>query len=371
MEVKCGEEHPYPWPKIKSVFSPSDKIDFMAMVEENPECCISEKLDGSNLCVADQWIASRRIVIARKSDNLFNKTFNNMSLAWFQSFYAKFEKLRVWMQRQVGADAELLLFGEFILNGTASCKSDIYNYKRKCYKPGQFYVFGLGVAMDTKPESPLFASHMALTNKNGKPYYIVPLNLALEELLDEFDIDHVTILDTDNFVCLLGNATEGAHLMERECEGYVISRGADMWKWKYIEDVQSHHIQYNNELQVKYGTGNKYLFNMLDNLSSILKSATTYTMLKEFKNLFDSAASKYPCISDLFHNFDTKEHLKNEVKKYRENIWAEMLEDMHSDGMRVDAKVKENLRTQLERHIKHLYSDHQKTVSHKTCLAIH
>jgi hypothetical protein len=365
-------EHPFPWPQLKGIFCPGDNNEFYSTLNENPQCILTEKLDGSNFCVSSQgWIASRRVVIANRTDNLKDKKFNSHSLECIEDVIHKLDKLTVWFQENVGKDkckVDVLLYGEFMLGGTSHCRTDIYNYERKDYEPGHFYVFGMGLIRasaenDDDPMSrfaKMFGKTIMLTSKDNVPYHILPINLQLTEILDTFHIEHVDITDQDTFVHLLSNANHAGHLMDQTLEGFVLSYGTDMWKWKYLPKKDTRHVEYLDQLKDTLIDNGDDTKSVLHTLTNILNSANSPGDPNAFDTLFNSAASKYPCIDDIFNNAKNHTNMqrKREVGTYRTQIWTDMLEDMQfqADGKRLDVNTKLEMKRKLDKKIQQLCS---------------
>jgi hypothetical protein len=62
--AKAGSEFLLQWPQIPGVLSVATTSLVQELLVRNPTVTVTEKLDGSNLCLSSaDWIASRRRVI--------------------------------------------------------------------------------------------------------------------------------------------------------------------------------------------------------------------------------------------------------------------------------------------------------------------
>jgi len=136
----------YPWPKTQAIISGESFLLLKQLLEKNPLCLVSEKLDGCNFCVSsDGYTASRHNIVAHKPDDLSLQSFNKTSLENLKHVYAKgLNETIAAILRLPKENCETLIYGEFMLKGTAQTPYDIFNYREREIRTGEFYAFGIG-----------------------------------------------------------------------------------------------------------------------------------------------------------------------------------------------------------------------------------
>jgi len=123
MESKLHQKFQYQWPKTVGFFTAKQHEKIIADFECNDNYYVTEKLDGSNLAISSKgYIASRTKVIATRSEPV--PKFNQHSLHNVVELFSAVDQLYNYLQTMyfIQHDFELLVFGEFLYNGTASCK---------------------------------------------------------------------------------------------------------------------------------------------------------------------------------------------------------------------------------------------------------
>ena len=85
----------------------------------------------------------------------------------------------------------------------------------------------------------------------GKPYFIQPLNLSMVRKLETYDVDCVDIFNSGNFNDVMCHVPSLHHLSFRDVEGYILSNGQNILKWKYPEQHNDFYEKYLNQLAEK------------------------------------------------------------------------------------------------------------------------
>ena len=116
--AKVGSEFQLQWPQIPGVLSVASTDLVRDLLVKNPTVTVTEKLDGSNLCLSSEdWVASRRrIILEGPSEAVLNKTkFCGVALSSLSDVLPKLKSLsedvKVYFDDQ---DLEVLLYGEWI-----------------------------------------------------------------------------------------------------------------------------------------------------------------------------------------------------------------------------------------------------------------
>ena len=113
-----GSEFKLQWPQIPNVLSITSVDQIMALLELNPLTTLTEKLDGSNLCLSSgDWIASRRRVIldSPTQEDLNKYKFCGEPLGTLGEVLPKVRVIAEEIQDYFpGLDLELLMYGEWM-----------------------------------------------------------------------------------------------------------------------------------------------------------------------------------------------------------------------------------------------------------------
>jgi hypothetical protein len=131
---QIGSAHPYPWPKTIGFHTLNTTDDIIQHLKNNKIWTVSEKLDGCNLCLSTQgWIASRNIIVSnRESPKL---VYQGVQLNKVHEIFLKMDKLKILLQKHLisNVNFDVMVYGELILQGTATTKHDIFNYKESFF----------------------------------------------------------------------------------------------------------------------------------------------------------------------------------------------------------------------------------------------
>jgi len=195
----------YPWPRTQAIISGDSFLLLKQLLDKNPLCLVSEKLDGCNFCVSsDGYVASRYNIVAQCPDDLIFNSFNKTSLENLKHVYAKGLNETIAEILQLPKEnCETLIYGEFMLSGTAQTPYDVYNYRNRDIRTGEFYAFGIGFVYHQPtcptpptPEPPTKPATTAPEGCEGKSEHKhnhLLANIEIEEKFRRmFDLCHVT-----------------------------------------------------------------------------------------------------------------------------------------------------------------------------------
>ena len=246
-----GSLFDYPFPSIESILKESSIEPLKKAILENKKWSISEKLHGCNMALSSQlYVASKKRILANvfeKSD-LSETTFQQVSLKHLNKAWKKIENFQTVLKYECQMDMnlcdndELIIYGEFICNGTATSKYDVYNYKAQKIFPGQFYAFGVGFVFGAgkdldfyeKKLKQYFTRVQKMTSlTTGETYFVCLINPTNKKYLLHANIDTVVFEKSNLLVDLLTNKRHVSSLENRHLEGYVLHCENFVFKWKY------------------------------------------------------------------------------------------------------------------------------------------
>ena len=191
-----GWFHRTPWPKIPNLSTYRHSL--ADLVEENPQACIMEKLDGANLSLtSDGLIFSRRVLSLNNPSQreLRTKKFANVSLGMLEAPRNYVKALKDELDDILDRNTTVTVYGELMLPGTGGGREDKFGYQQRGYEPGQFVAFGLGIwclgeedAMDKLREKGF--EHVTYMDYKEKPFrenhILVGMCEELQDLLYDF-----------------------------------------------------------------------------------------------------------------------------------------------------------------------------------------
>ena len=289
-----GSPIPYTWPKITGIMTNSKEEEIMNHIKQNQYWTITEKLHGYNCSISSKgWIASRNKIIGLREDlNVSSRKFQGLTLEHMVSMFPKLDKLYEKIQKSFYPTDkfELVLFGEMMGNGTANSLHDIYNYKQKGYKTGHMYVFGLALIFENENYySPKYYFGNVFKNEN---FYIIPLDWYIKPLLTSCNIDSVKLYNPLQLQQIFTDRKLADQLMNRECEGFILSNllGKGILKWKYPEqksEFQDQHLEKLNNLastnrEKKCVSVFKAIYDCVDNYITNLDSKSAELYLNQY-----------------------------------------------------------------------------------------
>ena len=274
-----------PWPKIENV------VEFESLKDALSEnVIVSEKLDGSNLSVSsDSIVASRRVEIARKGENLQDINFGGQSLKNIEKVINGAEAIKRSLSF-LDKGAIVTVYGEFLISGTATSKSDKFNYIPRGYQPGHFYAFGLGIhncSDFAQVKHDLIQREFILMETPCNTECIVALNSKLHELLSKNGIWTIPYMEMD----LISVFTQIKDLLLKdEIEGVVININGKSVKWKSREIHSKSRLEKLEKI-CKDLSGSKFEF-----VSEILSNVANFqsNLKAKISTAFESAMSKFP-----------------------------------------------------------------------------
>jgi hypothetical protein len=117
-QCPVGAEFLLQWPQILGVLSVTSVEQVQTLLKSNPVTTVTEKLDGSNLCLSSEnWVASRRrVILDRPSEEELKKTkFCGENLSSLSLVFPKLNALANEVKKHFPhLELEVLLYGEWI-----------------------------------------------------------------------------------------------------------------------------------------------------------------------------------------------------------------------------------------------------------------
>ena len=317
-----GSNFKYYWPKVFGLFSSSSTVQLKTAIKENETWNISKKLDGSNMAVSSAgYVASRNSILANLAQT--NKlesikfqgalTLQNVK-PLFQKIYNLVDLLNTTCHLNLDMEEdEIILYGEFMHQGTASTRLDIYDYSKSKHLPGHFFAFGLGFVFKqqnslikerVKMLNEHFSNVMVMTNPSfEKEYYICPINLDNKYLFDACNIATVDFLKSEKFNSLLANENYIQDLLNRQVEGFVLhDHTGKMFKWKYQVEPSN------------------FLSNYLGHLKGTFKEEEEKKVVSTLEQIYT--------ISKFYINDVEQTKLETEIVKFIEKYQKEIERDL-------------------------------------------
>jgi len=408
-----NSKFPFPWPKTQSLItgvspgvSPGERAAFdiiCKLIAENPNGYVSEKLDGCNFCVSSRhYVASRNVIVARTKSDLKSTFFNKLILDGFIPVLDQVNSLNSMLASELSIDPqnlETLVYGELMLKGTADCVHDIYNYRSRNIKAGKFYAFGIGIVFhdladptaENEKVKQLFetynikhlVSEKLLTRKQAreqknknqgsgesvqtkKGYWVIPLNLKVKILLDQFDIVQVPMKKIqDSLFNIITRKQIGISLKLRKVEGYIINTPNLLLKLKYRDSKDDARDALFNRLTTEFPFNDavhclKDIYNSaeefcgLHSASMILFNDWFAKVAAGFdnKNLDLVFRENVAEVGPKMFSDDTKAVLRIFLKR----LLAQILKE-HLIRTRIDPRLKYDVKTKLDKKFLHLISE--------------
>ena len=251
----------YPWPKINGLFSTNESELIAEEIKYNNSFYLSEKIDGCNVCVSSNgWVGSRKVIISerkRVSKNYINK----ISLKKFESVFEQLDLLKENLKK-LGIDPkEIILYGEVIMNWTASSSYDVFHYQQKNYLPGDFIIFGIAFIYDLQNETFTFKRQLKrllienmnncqMENTEDTPDVVFRsfINKDNAYIFNNLDLKLVKFYKNDNLSNIIQNPDYLKQLKDRSTEGFVLHNENLALKFKYSirisKNYMSRHMNY-------------------------------------------------------------------------------------------------------------------------------
>lgn len=387
MEHKVGSELQLQWPQTPGVLSVHSVNLIQDLLFKNPMMTVTEKLDGSNLCLSSAgWVASRRRIILENPNQaeLDNTKFCGVALSSIGDVQIKLKNIAEEVKTHFDdKELEVLLYGEWIQKGTATSQSDRFKYADRGFQIGHLYSFGLGIYFNKMCDGPLLNQIVnVLSVKLGwnvilkqKPvqFFILGINKQLETFLRSKDLKCVPLLGENNFRDVLSSQSFTKHLLQRDFEGFILTSDDVIIKWKTFEENER--TSQNNALAMlknRLTAPNDH--DVLANLEKVCFSSKPEEKQNLgprrrptkalYKQLFNSASSKFPTLSDVFDNEQSMaafcpqqsaaapDKLLILALNYESTIYNEMAKDFVDAGYKLDGDYEKELRSNLRAKIK-------------------
>jgi hypothetical protein len=247
--VKVNDTFEHQWSSTPGFFSIHKDQVISRHVEQNDSWFVSEKLDGCNMAVSSQgYIASRHKIIATRDEAARLKEkdqttrFQGYSLQHVLPLFEAVDDLYDHLKTAFFSKHKfsLILYGEFMPAGTATCKFDIYNYVERGYEPGKMYAFGIGLLFESITDSVkqdverIFRQAFLHSSTKQQPFYLVPIDWFLTGLFYRTKIDCVRLYSVQSLQGIFARSDFMTPLLERQLEGYILTglSGQGMLKLK-------------------------------------------------------------------------------------------------------------------------------------------
>ncbi len=342
-----GSRNLQPWPTIPNLINCGNRL--RQLLEEEEVAVVTEKIDGSNLCVHSTGIiATRRTVLGIPNDaeELSKLKFNGLSLEPLGQPLAAAKKIQTDFAEKAfpNLSPHVVVYGEVVQKGTASSKEDKFGYGGRGFKPGHFYAFGLGVHFweqlnEAEADNAVtvltdlgFSARRCGTDKSH--FLVCILNNRLAGLFKDHDLESIprkTMKLQDVFP-----AYKDILMREESLEGVVITcpKSNSMFKWKGREETYSPETtedfyalpaligdQWPDALAALVQVGNSVVERQAKvSLSKRLESELAASLI--------SAKTKFPALEDLLGAEErTSQKRKQLVEGYVEQIGREMEQD--------------------------------------------
>ena len=374
-QLVVGASLPFPWPKINGIFTTNQSEWMAELIMTNEEYYVAEKIHGQNMCVStDGWIASRNQIIALKTDNLATKKSQGVSLKGMKDVFEKLDILKKKIDVSLPEEChQLLAYGEFVLNGTASSPYDIYNYKEKEYVPGEFYIFAIALVLKEplvlgmvetlnmkKAMKHVFnnaKSTALIDTMNGTLFssYMNPKNVGI---IEKVGLQSVKFIYKDYLQSILTNPKILRHLQLRLTEGFVLSNANTMIKFKYIENVSMPYMDkhlmrmeyYLDTFAVNYAIKEK---NVMESLRKLVENDAKWINIYRtsvWKKFLKEEVPKYPFEPVSFCSCHScEEDLNRKMNYWIFRVYAEFFNKITTETCPfVDLKVEMDIKSKLE-----------------------
>lgn len=348
-----------PWPATDNLLEipPPLLLRCLEEAEEGVEdhaVFVSEKLDGSNVSVdSEATMSSRRCTLVQGEEAMAAYTFSGCSLEKLLGTVTAARRLRDTFLGYLGrppsgSGAVLTIYGELILEGTATGKADKFNYRGRGFERGTMHAFGVAVEGQCQEEEDdawldalcdqLLARGFAcrVRRQEAAPSLLVLLNDALERALSEAGARAVPTRRMALSGCFAALRDE---LNACRSEGVVITfpKLCKIYKWKGFEDsFTPQRLEHLASLQEAL-RGTPWEASVSEPVSEVVAHATELqrradsakAVQRNLKQALKSAQSKYPKPSEIASESDDPE---TALAEYVATLEREMLEDAEGDA---------------------------------------
>lgn len=349
----------HPWPQIKNILENSTLLN---MLQTNAMATVAEKLDGSNLSINSNGdVSSRRCLLLQSatepqlcSFRFAGNTLENLvrPIRCCKKMKEHFSSYFPFLNPLV------IVYGEFLQEGTATCKADKFRYRDRGFQKGHLYAFGVGITFAEKlTKEDIDKVNVCLREKgfsskvhsggNGgeENYYcILILNRRLVELLHEFEF--LTLQVEEMPLVDVFRTFETSLLKKDTVEGVVITVPSEgkKYKWKGIEDSFSPQklaaLESVKETLRDWPAVVGPLVRVVENALKVQMEVKKEQLhVKNLKKALKSAQSKYPTLQEYYaaavaaKSNESKESI---LKRYGDKIKTEMKSDTEGDKEFID-----------------------------------
>ena len=356
-----GAPHPFSWPKINGFHTISSAQEMVNHLKANKVWNVTEKLDGSNVCLSTQgWMSSRNQIISTRDTPKL--VFQGVHLKNIPSLFSKLDTFKDLLQKHFfkGKELEVLLYGELILQGTGMTKYDLYHYRERKLLPGEIYCFAIGLVL---PEG----TDLPLVFENGFPHqgqhqlcHIIPMSFYLSKLLQCAHIDHIPLLFSGALSDLVENQYLVERIFHRKVEGFILSgaKGEGFIKWKYIEDpTNEYNLHFQNMMDLAGDSMATFGVGMLQEMFHISKRFMTKLSDFRYDNMleiyFETEGEKF---IDFLNNAygDGILSFKLAFEKESERVFR-YTKDCLKESCLLDPTFCHRLKDQISHELKHYY----------------
>jgi len=235
------------WPEMRHVFQSENLEKYL---EPGVAGFVSEKLDGSNLAVTSRGVVSSRRNILMKEPSAAELEKFKFSGVTLSKLVGVFDKLATLEKHFQGLfpflDVEVVVYGELIQKGTATCKEDKFHYRPRGIEPGEFHIFGAGISFQEKLNTSQIGKAKQHLKENGysvishendlteKIHLVLLMNEKLSDLLRVHGFKDVVNHEKMNLLEAL--STFSVKLLNNAIEGVVINFGEEILKWKGLDE---------------------------------------------------------------------------------------------------------------------------------------
>lgn len=349
--MKRGVELKPQWPSTLNVLSSKTALKITEVICQNPLVAVSEKLDGSNLCVSSKgWVGTRKVILIQdlKTEEIEKIKFNRSSLTSLKELGPKVEKLHQDLSSQLECETfQTLIYGEWLQARTSRSQQDLFNYKGRGFKNNYFYAFGLGLYFDEQVPSDAIKEienkikdklewSTAETDKENKLLLAIFGN-RLKTFMNKHEIETAPLLCECSLDSALTNKALIDELLNRKIEGFILTSQDLILKWKFVENNSNRASQIEALEVLKTKIEDPLLQEVISALEKVgldQSSAEPEQPRKRpekhlYARLLRSAETKFPKLEDQYENSSSiAEHqlIYNKVKKRLENEIQQDLE---------------------------------------------
>lgn len=357
------------WPKIANVVSINSVELIVEKLKLNPEVTVSEKLDGSNICISsDGWVASRRQIILEDFDNkeeLQKVTFSRIPLTKIELIRDPLRAIHSSLIDTLSCcHFQTLLYGEWLQSGTATTRNDKYGYKSRLIK-GYPYIFGLAISFKNQLKQReeikrRIEERLGTIIEEDETHFKIGLNEKLHRVLVDNGLSTVPFENKIQFKTALSDQSNIDRLLNRKIEGFVFTSEHSILKWKAIEsEDKAFQIKALEEIKNKLKPDIDASIGALETVCLSNNIAQDITPKKRvtkklLTSLYKSAETKFPRLEDQFRTWRQSKHStpeEAEEKGYFRDIAVslanqlqqEIGKDLRNQGYLLDQQEEEDL----------------------------